>query len=106
MFAAPTPVEAAPPAITAAQQVDLDCLSVGAVLGKSANGSGVSPWASRLVRAYLARLRNSDPDRDWLSMTVPTSAMTYGWFLGHMADCERPLRSVRRPRPPPEAAPD
>src|SRR4051794_33064865 len=58
MFAAPPPE--APTlertGITAAQQSDLDCLSIGTVMGKSAGGSGISPWASRLVRIYLARL--------------------------------------------------
>ena len=99
MFAAPPPVEA--PAITEAQQSDLDCLSIGAVMGKSAGGSGISPWASRLVRIYLARLQHSDSSKDWLAMTIPTSQMSYGWFLRRMDECETPLRPVRRFRPPP-----
>jgi len=103
MFAAPPPVEA--PALTAAQQADLDCLSIGAVMGKSAGGSGISPWAGRLVRIYLARLEHSDSSRDWLAMTIPTSQMSYGWFLRRMDECETPLRSVRRPRPLPGPAP-
>jgi hypothetical protein len=107
MFAAPPPVEAPAlerPGITTAQQSDLDCLSVGAVMGKSAGGSGISPWASRLVRIYLARLEHSDSARDWLSMTIPSSQMSYGWFLRRMNECETPLRPLRRPRPPPPAA--
>jgi hypothetical protein len=106
MFAAPPPVEASSPTITAAQQADLDCLSIGAVMGKSAGGSGVSPWASRLVRIYLRRLENSDATRDWLSMTIPTSQMSYGWFLRRMDECETPLRPRARPRPPPPPTPD
>jgi hypothetical protein len=109
MFAAPPPVEAPSlerPGITAAQQSDLDCLSIGTVMGKSAGGSGISPWASRLVRIYLARLEHSDSSRDWLAMTIPTSQMSYGWFLRRMGECETPLRPLRRPRPPPVATPD
>jgi hypothetical protein len=105
MFAAPPPVE--PPVLTAAQQSDLDCLSIGTVMGKSAGGSGISPWASRLVRIYLARLEHSDASRDWLSLTIPTSQMSYGWFLRRMGECEAPMRPVRRFRPlPPAATPD
>ncbi len=103
MFAAPPPAEASSIAITAEQQSDLDCLTIGAVMGRSA-GAGVSPWASRLVRVYLGRLRQSDPSRDWLSMTVPPPQMTYGWFLRRMDECETPLRP--RPRPPQPRTPD
>lgn len=104
MFATPPPA-ASPPAITADQQSDLDCLSIGAVMGKSAGGSGVSPWAGRLVRVYLRRLEHSDGSRDWLSMTIPTSDMSYGWFLRRMDECETPLRPIRRARPPAATTP-
>jgi hypothetical protein len=100
MFAAQPPADLSSIAITAAQQSDLDCLSIGAVMGKSAGGSGISPWAGRLVRVYLRRLESSDGSRDWLSMTIPSSAMSYGWFLRRMDECETPLRPVRRPRSP------
>jgi hypothetical protein len=109
MFAEPPPEP--PPAITAEQQSDLECLSVGAVMGKSGGGSGISPWASRLVRAYLGRLQRSDASRDWLAMTTPTSQMSYGWFLRRMDECETPLRPRPRsrpaaPAPTPAATPD
>jgi hypothetical protein len=104
MLASPPPA-ASPPAITAEQQGYLDCLSIGAVMGKSSGGSGISPWASRLVRIYLRRLENSDPSKDWLSMTTPSSAMSYGWFLRRMDECETPLRPLSRPRPPAPATP-
>jgi hypothetical protein len=105
MFAAQPPAEVSSPAITAEQQSDLDCLSIGAVMGKSAGGSGVSPWASRLVRVYLGRLERSDSNRDWLQLTMPTSAMSYGWFLRRMDECETPLRPRPRPRPSAAATP-
>jgi len=99
MFAVPPPAPV-PPAITEAQQSDLDCLSIGAVMGKSAGGSGISPWAGRLVRVYLGRLERSDSSRDWLQLTIPSSKMSYGWFLRRMDECETPLRPIRRARPP------
>jgi hypothetical protein len=105
MFAEPPPEP--PPAITAVEQSDLECLSVGAVMGKSGGGSGISPWASRLVRAYLGRLQRSDASRDWLAMTTPESQMSYGWFLRRMDECETPLRPrPRTPRPVQAATPD
>jgi hypothetical protein len=100
MFVAQPPADVSSTAITVDQQNDLDCLSIGAVMGKSAGGSGISPWASRLVRVYLGRLQRSDGSRDWLSMTIPSSAMSYGWFLRRMDECETPLRPVRRARAP------
>jgi hypothetical protein len=104
MFAAPPPAEA--PALSPVEQSDLECLSIGAVMGKSAGGSGISPWAGRLVRIYLARLQHSDGARDWIAMTIPASQMTYGWFLRRMDECETPLRPRPRPRPPVAATPD
>jgi len=104
MFAEPPPA-VDPPAITAQQQSDLDCLSIGAVLANATHNAGPNPWASRLVRVYLGRLRSSDPSREWLRMTVPEGQMTYGWFLGRLRDCQRPLRPAL-PRPAPvQAAP-
>ena len=44
MFAAPPPPDA-PPAITAAQQSDLECLSIGSVLA-NATHSGIPPGAA------------------------------------------------------------
>jgi hypothetical protein len=98
MFAEPPPALEAP-AITAQQQSDLDCLSIGAVLANATHNAGPNPWAARLVRVYLGRLRGSDPSREWLQMTIPESAMSYGWFLGRLRDCQRPLRPAV-PRPP------
>ncbi len=104
MFAEPPPVFE-PPAINAQQQSDLDCLSIGAVLANSTHNAGPNPWASRLVRVYLGRLRSGDPSKEWLRMTLPASEMSYGWFLSHLPDCQRPLRPAL-PRPAPtQAAP-
>src|SRR4051794_4455665 len=100
MFAEPPPPVSEPPAVTTQQQSDLDCLSIGAVLANASHNAGPSPWASRLVRVYLGRLRSSDPSREWLRMTVPEGEMSYGWFLSRLRDCQRPLRpSIQRPAP-------
>ena len=104
MFAEPPPATS-PPAITEAQQKDLDCLSIGAVLGNSTHGAGANPWAARLVRVYLGRLRSSDPSKEWLRLIVPESEMSYGWFLGHLRECQRPLRPAQPRTAPMQAAP-
>jgi len=104
MFAAPPP-PADPPAITAAQQSDLECLSIGSVLANATHSGIPPPAASRLVRVYLSRLRSSDPSREWLRMTVPDSEMSYGWFLSRLRECQRPFRPVPFRPAPVQAAP-
>ena len=105
MFAEPPPF-AEPPAITAAQQSDLECLSIGSAIANSTHSGAPGPSATRLVRIYLSRLRTSDPSREWLRMIVPDSEMTYGWFLSRLRDCQRPLRPRAPFRPAPtQAAP-
>ncbi|HZZ67206.1 MAG TPA: hypothetical protein VFE18_03445 [Phenylobacterium sp.] len=103
MFAEPPP--AAPPSLTAGQQSDLECLSIGFVLANSTHSGTPSPTALRLVRVYLGRLRSSDPSREWLKMTVPDSQMTYGWFLSRLRDCQRPFRNIGVRPAPTQAAP-
>jgi hypothetical protein len=103
MFAAPPPAD--PPALTAAQQSDLECLSIGSVLANATHSGMPSSGASRLVRIYLSRLRSSDPSREWLRMTVPDSEMSYGWFLSRLRDCQRPFRPAAFRPAPVQAAP-
>ena len=102
MFAAPPPE---PPPIAAEQQVDFDCLKVATMLGKSANGAGVSPWAPRLLRIYLGRLQHADAARDWIAEAAAGPQMGYGWFLPHLAQCTAPLRGGRAIRPTQAAPP-
>jgi hypothetical protein len=104
MFAAPPP-PADPPAITAAQQSDLECLSIGALLANATHSGQPSPSGARLVRVYLGRLRSSDPSREWLPMRLTESQMTYGWFLSRLRDCQRPLRPATIRSAPNRAAP-
>lgn len=103
MFAEPPP-SADPPAITAAQQADLECLSIGSVIANATHSGVPSPSATRMVRVYLSRLRSRDPSREWLRMIVPDSEMSYGWFLSRLRDCQRPLRPMTPFRPPPVQA--
>jgi len=103
MFAQPPPAD--PPAITAAQQSDLECLSVGSVMANATHSGLPSPAASRLVRVYLSRLRSSDPAREWLKLTIPDSQMSYGWFLSRLRDCQRPFRPLLVRPAPVQAAP-
>ena len=104
MFAdLPPPADA--PGISAAQQSDLECLSIGSVLAHSAHAGMPSSSASRLVRIYLSRLRSSDGSREWLRMIVPESEMTYGWFLSRLRECQRPLRPAPFRGAPSQAAP-
>lgn len=105
MFAEPPPF-ADPPAITAAQHADLECLSIGSAIANATHSGVPSPSATRLVRVYLSRLRSRDPSREWLRLIVPDSQMTYGWFLSRLRDCQRPMRPMTPLRPPPvQAAP-
>ena len=104
MFAEPPPA-VAPPAISAAQQSDLECLSIGAVIANSKHSGIPSPSATRLVRVYLSRLRSSDPSREWLRMIVPDSEMSYGWFLSRLRECQRPFRQTLQRPAPTQAAP-
>jgi hypothetical protein len=109
MFAEP-PSSAAPPAVsspelTATQQSDLECLSIGYVLSNATHSGMPSASAARLVRVYLGRLRGSDPSREWLRMVVPGSQMSYGWFLSRLRDCQRPFRPAAQRTAPTQAAP-
>jgi hypothetical protein len=109
MFAEP-PSSAAPPTLsspglTATQQSDLECLSIGYVLSNATHSGMPSASAARLVRVYLGRLRGSDPSREWLRMVVPDSQMSYGWFLSRLRDCQRPFRPAAQRTAPTQAAP-
>jgi hypothetical protein len=104
MFAEPPPPPE-PPAITAGQQSDLECLSIGSVIAHSTHSGIPSPGATRLVRVYLSRLRSADPSREWLPMIIPESEMSYGWFLSRLRDCQRPLRPAPFRPAPTQAAP-
>ncbi|MGZ3377853.1 MAG: hypothetical protein ACXU8S_14765 [Phenylobacterium sp.] len=104
MFAEPPP-SADVSAISAMQQADLECLSIGYVLANATHSGLPSPTGTRLVRVYLGRLRGSDPSREWLRMIVPESQMSYGWFLGRLQECQRPLRPSQVRSAPTQAAP-
>ena len=109
MFAEPPPA-AAPPALissglTATQQSDLECLSIGYVLSNATHSGMPSASAARLVRIYLGRLRGSDPSQEWLRMIVPDSQMSYGWFLSRLRDCQRPFRPAAQRTAPTQASP-
>jgi hypothetical protein len=108
MFAEPPPT-ASPalvaPGLTATQQSDLECLSIGYVLSNATHSGMPSASAARLVRIYLGRLRGSDPSREWLRMVVPDSQMSYGWFLSRLRDCQRPFRPAAQRTTPTQASP-
>ena len=104
MFAEPPP-SAPPPALSAMQQNDLECLSIGYLLSNSTHSGMPSTSAARLVRVYLGRLRGSDPSREWLTMIVPDSQMSYGWFLSRLRECQRPFRPAAQRTAPTQAAP-
>jgi hypothetical protein len=104
MFAVPPPPAEAP-VITAAQQSDLECLSIGSVLANSTHSGVPSSSATRLVRVYLSRLRSRDASQEWLRMTIPQSDMSYGWFLSRLRDCQKPLRPATLRPAPTQAAP-
>lgn len=95
MYAQPPP--APPPAITAEQQQDLDCVSIGVLFGGGANGIR-GGWNSRMARFYLFKLQASDKERDWRPMVtrVPDS-MTYGEFMRRMAECQSRMPAPRSP---------
>lgn len=75
-------------ALTSPQQADLDCLQIARTMAAAQHGSGQTPHAHRMGKFYLARLRRSDPSRDWLAMTPPMPDMPYGEFLGQLQRCE------------------
>ncbi len=107
MFAEPPPA-AAPPALaalTATQQSDLECLSIGYTLSNATHSGMPSASAARLVRVYLGRLRGSDPSREWLRMVTPDSQMSYGWFLSRLRDCQRPFHPAAARTGSTQAAP-
>ena len=103
MFAEPPPPAEAP-ALTAVQQSDLECLSIGYELSNATHSGMPSTSAARLVRIYLGRLRGSDPSQEWLRMVTPDSQMSYGWFLSRLRECQRPFRPAARTAPT-QAAP-
>ncbi|MFL5295815.1 MAG: hypothetical protein ACJ798_05470 [Phenylobacterium sp.] len=83
-----------PPAITAEQQADLDCVSVGLAAGGGVRGR--SPWDTRLVRFYLGRLTLSDRDRDWRArVVVLPDTLTYGEFMRRFDACAARLPPPR-----------
>lgn len=98
MHAQPPPEP--PPAITAEQQQDLDCVSIGVLFGGGPNGIR-GGWNSRMARFYLFKLQASDKERDWrpLVARVP-DGMTYREFMQRMAVCRAGMPA---PRPPPTA---
>lgn len=98
MHAQPPPEP--PPAITAEQQADLDCVSIGVLFGGGPNGIR-GGWNSRMARYFLFRLQASDKSRDWrpLVVRVPDS-MTYREFMERMADCRSRMPPPQQPRPP------
>ncbi|HEY3950900.1 hypothetical protein [Phenylobacterium sp.] len=98
MHAQPPPQT--PPAITAEQQQDLDCVSIGVLFGGGANGIR-GGWNSRMARFYIFRLQAGDQSRDWRALVrhVPDD-MTYREFMERMAECR-----ARMPAPRPAAPP-
>jgi hypothetical protein len=93
MHAQPPPTP--PPAITAEQQHDLDCVSIGLVFGGGQNGAR-GGWNSRMARWYLNRLQISDRDRDWRPLVVRVpDTLTYREFMERMADCRSGLPPPR-----------
>jgi hypothetical protein len=95
MYAQPPPEP--PPAITAEQQQNLDCVSVGVLFGGGANGIR-GGWNSRMARFYLYRLQAGDQSRDWRALVRPLpDSMTYGEFMRRMAECQSHLPAPRSP---------
>ena len=94
------PPQEPPPAITAEQQADLDCVSIGVLFGGGANGIR-GGWNSRMARYFLFRLQLSDKTRDWRPMVVRVpDTMTYRAFMERMADCRARMPAPAPPRPP------
>ena len=95
MHAQPPPQP--PPAITAEQQQDLDCVGIGVLFGGGPNGAR-GGWNSRMARFYLFRLEAGDQSRDWRGMVRPVSpTMTYREFMERMAACREKIPAPRTP---------
>ena len=97
MHAAPPPDT--PLAITAEQQQDLGCASIGVLFGGGPNGAR-GGWNSRMARFYLGRLQLSDQSRDWRALVRPIpDSMTYREFMERMSECSARMPAPRRPTP-------
>ena len=91
MFAAPPDLP--PPPITAQQQSNLDCLSVGLTLVSLSHGK--PRVGDKMIKVYLSKLNRSDPGRDWRSLARPEPNMRYGDFMGILNRCQTEM-SPRR----------
>jgi len=72
---------AAMAALTPAQQADMHCLDVGATLAEG------DRLADSMSQFYLARLRQSDPNRDWEHEARPINDITYDDVIDHLRAC-------------------
>ncbi|MBS0364155.1 MAG: hypothetical protein JSR98_22510 [Proteobacteria bacterium] len=94
MFVPPPPP--APPALTAEQHADLDCLNLGLTL--QTTHSARRPTLD-LSRIYLERLKKSDPKLDWESIAAPLpDAFTYDDFVKRLGRCEARAREAPKAR--------
>jgi hypothetical protein len=98
----PPAVTAPLPAMTSDQQADLRCVVLGQTLADLPKPKELGPVAKTMVRVYLARLKHSDPSRNWRAMARPTTtSITYGEFIGALEDCQQRLPSTLADRASP-----
>lgn len=81
------PVEHLAPGISAEQQANLDCLNLSVPLGSAAYAPLEIKQSQQLRRVYLARLRESDERRDWMSLATLPLNVRYGWYMGLLNTC-------------------